>query len=80
MADLYRPGDYRVICDRCGRKRYASETRKEWNGLLVCREHFEARHPQDFVRGRADDQTVSDPRPRPDDRFLDSNEVQPEDL
>lgn len=70
MADLYRPGEFYRICDRCGRKRYASQTRAEWTGLIVCHEHWEARHPQDFVRGRSDNQSVPDPRPRPADVFI----------
>jgi hypothetical protein len=70
MADLYRPGDYFVICDRCGFKHYASETKKTWDGLRVCLKDWEPRHPQDLVRGKVDKQTVKDPRPEPEDVFL----------
>lgn len=28
-------GDYRVICDRTGKKLYRNQCVKEWNGLLV---------------------------------------------
>lgn len=60
----YRAGEFLRICDRCGFRRYASDTRKEWTGLFVCADTcFEARHPQDFVRGTIDRQTVPDPRP-----------------
>ena len=31
---------------------------KEWNGLRVCKDCFETRHPQEFVRGKQDDQSV----------------------
>lgn len=56
--------DYNVICDRCGFKKKRSECLKEWTGLIVCRDGcYEPRHPQDFVRGRVDKQTVPDPRP-----------------
>lgn len=62
----YRPGDFYRICDRCGAKKRASETAKEWNNLMVCTDGcFEERHPQDFVRGRVDRQRVPDPRPEP---------------
>lgn len=30
-----RKGDYRVICDRTGRKLWASQCKMEWDGLLV---------------------------------------------
>ena len=63
-ADFYRAGDFNRICDRCGSKRKASDTRKEWTGMIVCSDGcFEERHPQDFVRAVHDRQRVTDPRP-----------------
>ena len=32
----YKPGDYLVICDRCGFERYASECKMTWDGYFVC--------------------------------------------
>lgn len=62
---------WRVICDRCGFKKWNHEVRKEWQGLLVCADTcWEPRHPQDFVTGKADRQVISDPRPESDDVFL----------
>lgn len=59
----YVHADYNVICDRCGFKKKRSECLKEWTGLLVCKKCYEPRHPQDFVKARADKQSVADPRP-----------------
>lgn len=67
----YVPGDFWRICDSCGFKMRASQTLKRWDGLMVCREDFEERHPQDFVRGRVDRQNVPNPRPEPADVFID---------
>lgn len=67
----YVSGDHWKICDVCGFKYRASQTSKRWDGLMVCREDFEERHPQDFVRGRVDRQNVPNPRPEPADVFLD---------
>jgi hypothetical protein len=67
----YVSGDFWRICDVCGFKRRASQTSKRWDGLMVCREDFEERHPQDFVRGRVDRQNVPNPRPEPTDVFID---------
>lgn len=62
---------WRVICDRCGWKRWNYELRKEWNGLMVCRDTcWEPRHPQDFVRGVPDEQSVPWVRPEPADSFV----------
>ena len=80
QADYYAHGDFNRICDRCGFKFKASQTRMEWNGLIVCHECYEERHPQDFVRGRRDRQAVQHPRPEGTDNFLTTNEVTPDDL
>lgn len=66
MADdkHYVPGDFYRICDRTGFKVRAKRTRKEWNNLIVREQSWEPRHPQDFVTGVRDDQTVPMPRPR----------------
>lgn len=61
----YIPGDFKRICDRCGSVFHASQTFRTWDGLYVCREDWEPRHPQDFVRGRLDNQNVPNPRPEP---------------
>ena len=59
------------ICDRCGFRRKLHQLRKEWTGLKVCSDTcWEPRHPQEFVRGVKDDQSVYEPRPEPADVFL----------
>lgn len=76
----YRPGDHYVICDECGFKYRASETRMRWDKMRVCTKDWEPRHPQDSVRGRRDKQSVPHARPDPPDKFLSENEVQASDL
>jgi hypothetical protein len=61
----YKPGDHWKICDVCGFRCRSSETRKRWDGLITCEADWEPRHPQDFVRGRVDNQNVPNPRPEP---------------
>jgi len=75
----YRPGDFWRICDRSGKKVRASRTEREWTGLIVDRDEWEPRHPQDFVRGVRDDQRVPDARPEAPDTFLLPGEVDPND-
>lgn len=48
--------------------------RAEWTGALVCvgegtNDCYEPRHPQQYVKGRADRQAVPNPRPEGPDRF-----------
>lgn len=64
----YRKGDFYRICDRTGLKVWASETRRTWDGLIVAKDQWEPKHPQENVRAKADRQAVPDPRPRAADR------------
>lgn len=57
------------ICDRTGFRVPAGELAKEWNGAMVRRQSWEPRHPQDFVRGRAE-KAGGSPRPEQADRFI----------
>jgi len=52
----FKLGDYNAICRVCGFKRKASELRLRWDGVYVCKEDWEPRQPQDFVRGVPDEQ------------------------
>lgn len=65
----YRTGDFYRIDDRTGFAVRASRTVKEWDNQIVDRHDVDGRHPQDFVRGRAERQSVPDPRPDPDPIF-----------
>ena len=66
----FKPGDYWISCDRCGEDYRRSQTRKEWNGLVVCRNCWESRHPQDMVRGKKDViAPQGDVRPEPTEDF-----------
>ncbi len=71
MQNWLKLGDYNAICDSCGRKFKASSLLKRWDGLFVCKDDYEIRHPQLSLRISGDKQTV--PIPRPDqvvDYFL----------
>lgn len=59
------PGSFWRTCERTGFRVRAEDSKKEWTGLIVRREVWEQRHPQDFVRAVNDDQTVPDARPAP---------------
>lgn len=76
MSDL----EHYVICDVCGFKLRASETRMRWDRMRVCMKDWEPRHPQDFVRGKKDRQVVANPRPDPPDVFIEPNQITENDL
>lgn len=79
-GNLYVPGDHYCICDVCGFKVRASETRMRWDNLRVCSKDWEPRHSQDFVKGRKDKQAVPNARPERPDTFLEPNDVTAESL
>jgi hypothetical protein len=43
-------GNWNALCDSCGRKFKALDLQKRWDGLMVCREDFEQRHPMDLLK------------------------------
>ena len=61
----YRPGSFYRSDDRSGFTRRAEDTEKEWTELIVGKDLWEIRQPQDFVLGVADNQTVPQARPVP---------------
>lgn len=71
--NLFRSGDHASICDVCGFRFYGSELRKRWDGLMVCKEDYEERQPQDYlVRAKKDKQKIDNARPEPDYNYLSS--------
>jgi len=68
-ADFWAAGDWNAVCYECGRKRKASTLVRHWQGYYVCREHWEPRQPQDFVRTVQDVQTPAWTQPMPTDSF-----------
>lgn len=76
----YLPGGHNKICDRTGFKVKSTNTQKEWNNLIVRRQSFELRQPQDLLRSKPDRQHVNDPRTESEDNFLGDNDVSVDDL
>lgn len=49
---------WNVLCPVCGFKKKSTEMRKRWDGLWVCSEDWEQRHPIDFINIKAEDISV----------------------
>lgn len=52
----FKLGDRNAVCYVCGFERKASEMLLRWDGVYVCKQDWEPRHPQDFVRGVPEEQ------------------------
>jgi len=63
MQNWLKLGDYNAMCDSCGRKFKASTMRKRWDGMFVCKDDWEIKHPQLSLKVRSDKQYVPVPRP-----------------
>ncbi len=64
-------GNWNALCDSCGRKFKATDLKKRWDGLMVCREDWEQRHPQDLLRVQREQISVPFARPYPaEDTYL----------
>ena len=59
----YVHGAYNIIDDQTGFEVKSTDARMQWNKLLVHWSQWEARHPQDYIKGRVDRQAVPAPRP-----------------
>lgn len=68
-------GQWNAICDVCAQKYKSSEMRKRWDGLMVCPNDWEPRHPQDFLRSVPDHQAVPWSRPQIPDVFVPSTRL-----
>lgn len=66
----YKSGDFWVTCDICSKQILASESKERWDGFRVCKEDWEPRHPQDFIKTKLDKITVPFSRPEPEDTFV----------
>ena len=66
----YDRGNWKAVCESCGRIVKASQLQKRWDGYMVDERCFETRQPQDFVRGVADYQAPPFTRPEQSDQFI----------
>lgn len=69
-ADYLELGSWNTVCYQCGRKFKAGMLKRHWQGYYVCPTHWEARQPQDFVRGVQDVQTPPWTQPMPPPVFV----------
>ena len=75
LKHSYISGSPWAICDECGLQYRRSQMLERWDGLLVCKKDWEPRHPQEFVRGKADRIHVQNARPDMTDMTITSLEL-----
>ena len=76
MKNYLDLGNWNALCDSCGRKFKASMLQKRWDGLMVCKEDYELRHPSDFLRVQRERISVPWTRPYPaSDTYIGTGEL-----
>ena len=67
--NYFKSGEWNLTCDVCSKKIKAHEAKHRWDGLIVCKDDWEPRHEQDFVKAKTDKITVPFQRPIPTEVF-----------
>ena len=67
--NYFLSGEWNVTCDICSKKIKAHEAKHRWDGFIVCKDDWEPRHEQDFVKAHTDKITVPYVRPIPTEIF-----------
>ena len=61
--NTYAHGQWNADCDVCGFKFKSKDLKKRWDGLYVCSEDWESRHPMDFQKALKEDTSIPWSRP-----------------
>lgn len=67
--NYFKSGQWNIWCMVCNRKIKSGDALKRWDGLWVCKEDYEIRHPMDFLRTRQERITVPFSAPTSFDLF-----------
>ena len=70
VINTFKDGKWNCICVVCDRKFKSSDMRKRWDGQMVCKYDLDPRHPQDFIRGVQDNNSIPFTYTEPTDVFL----------
>jgi len=68
--NFYKPGTWKVVCDRCGFVFRSNELKKTWDGLMVCEQDWEPRHIADFIKSPNTAPPLPFTRPEPADTLI----------
>jgi len=67
--NYFKSGEWNLTCDVCSKKIKAHEAKHRWDGFVVCKDDWEPRHEQDFVKAKTDKITVPYTRSIPTEIF-----------
>ena len=70
LKTFHRKGAYNAICDVCGHKFKSYTMKTRWDGMWVCKQDFEHRHPSDLFNPNLEEKTPDITRPPAADVFV----------
>ena len=71
-----RVGTWNVVCDVCGFQFLNTEVMKRWDGMIVCKDDFETKHPSLTTRIRSETSVPTFVRPPGPDIFIEICTIQ----
>ena len=66
----FKSGQWNAVCDVCGFNFKNTQLQRRWDGLMVCKDDWEVRHPQELIRPIADLQSPPWTRPNVAEVFV----------
>lgn len=75
MRNYLKLGDWNAVCKVCAFKFKASQLMLRWDGVRVCKDCYEERHPSDLYRYTGHESAPPWTSPEPTDVFTDVSGV-----
>lgn len=70
IKDYWDEGNWNALCDSCGMKFKANELRERYDGMMVCPEDWEPRHPSERPLSIRSPRALPWTRPEAPDTFI----------
>ncbi len=63
--DYFVSGEWNVVCPQCGFHFKSGQLRKRWDGIRVCQQCWEPRHPLDLIKSPPPEKPIPWSAPEP---------------
>lgn len=70
MSNKAIKGQWNCICPVCGFKKKSGDMKRRWDGVWVCADDWETRHPSDLIRIQPENTSVPFSLPEQPDKFI----------
>lgn len=74
----FKSGQWNAVCDVCGFDFKNTQLQRRWDGLMVCKDDWEVRHPQELIRPVTDQQSPPWTRPNVSEVYVQVTNIAPQ--